>query len=427
MTGPRTAVDHVRRSLVRIADLDGDLRSCILLRPEAVDEANSVDASSRHLPLAGWTVAVKDNMDVAGTVRTDGLGPPHRPPSATDSEAVRRLRRAGAVVVAKTNLEQLGFGATTQNPAWGACRNPWDRDRIPGGSSGGSAVAVAAGMVHAALGTDTGGSLRNPASFCGVSTLRPTHGLVPTAGVTPMSPSMDVVGPIAQRVADLRRLMVALTGEAGPREAVPLRGLAVGVPRGYFFDELDGAVAQGFDALVGVLRAGGARLAPVTLAGVAGAADAMAVLQNAEAASTLRAYWDDPRLGDGVRERMNVGRATTNAQLAAALRTARRWRRTVADTFAEVSVIVTPATPFVAPPIAPDDLITLSRRINRFTGCWSLLGTPALGLPLPPSGDGLPVGGQFIGPGGSDWRLLAIGEAIQTASAWHTQRPVSGP
>lgn len=430
------AVERTRRSLARIDARDGALRSCLLVRREALAEAASVDPAA---PLAGWTIAVKDNTDVAGTVTTDGLAPPHPAPAAADATAVRRLRAAGAVIVAKANLEQLSFGATTQNQAWGSCRNPWDRDRIPGGSSGGSAVAVAAGLVDAALGTDTGGSLRNPASFCGVSALRPTHGLVPVAGITPLSPSMDVAGPLARRVADLRALMAVLApgagasaerpplagpaDGAGAAAAASLDGLVVGVPEAWFLDELEPGVARSFDALLELLHAHGARLQSLALPGVADVPEAMAALQNSEAARSLRPWWDDARLEDGIRDRLELGRAVDDRQLARAERVAAAWRRTVDAAFQQVAVIATPATPFTAPLIAADDLVALSRRINRCTGVWPLLGVPALSLPLALSPQRLPVGGQLVGARGDDDRLLAIGAAIQAVSDWHLQTP----
>jgi aspartyl-tRNA(Asn)/glutamyl-tRNA(Gln) amidotransferase subunit A len=418
-----SALARARRSLARIAAADGRLHSCILVRGGATDEAAGVDLLGHGGPLAGWTVAVKDNTDVAGTVRSDGLGPPHPPPATADSTVVYRLRSAGAVVVAKTNLEQLSFGATTQNPTWGSCRNPWDLSRIPGGSSGGSAVAVAAGLVDAAIGTDTGGSLRNPAAFCGVSTLRPTHGLVPMTGVTPLSPSMDVVGPMARRVADLRRLLAVLAGIADESGSQPLDGLRVGVPRAFFLEGLEQDVARGFDELLALLRACGARVSPVTPAGAHSAAEAMPILQNAEAARSLRSYWNDPRLSDGIRQRLDLGRSITSSQVELASRTSGAWRQAVEDAFQEVTVIAIPATPFAAPRIVSGNLVTLSRRINRLTGCWSLAGVPVLGIPMGLSGEGLPIGAQIVGRRRSDWRLLAIGEAIQSVSDWHKLTP----
>jgi Asp-tRNA(Asn)/Glu-tRNA(Gln) amidotransferase A subunit family amidase len=263
------AAAHVDEGLRAIRALDPTLRACIHVREdEASLEARDVDAGVRSGPLAGWTLAVKDNMDLAGSVRTDGLAPGHPPPAQRDATAVRRLRDAGAVVLAKTNLEALSLGATTQNPAWGACRNPWDLTRVPGGSSGGSAVAVAAGMVDAAVGTDTGGSVRNPAALCGISALRPTPGWIPTDGVTPLSPDFDVVGPMARSAGALRAMLAVLAGRPAPhRLPAALRGLRVGVPDEFFYDDLHPEVAGGCETLLDLLAAAGAALRPVRLRG----------------------------------------------------------------------------------------------------------------------------------------------------------------
>ena len=410
-------------SHARISALDPQLRSCIGVREESISEAALIDAGVSRGSLAGWTIGIKDNFDVAGTPRSDGLGPPLPRAAEEDSEAVRRLRAAGAVIVAKTNLEELSFGATTQNRAWGRCRNPWDLTRIPGGSSGGSAVAVAAGLVDAALGTDTGGSLRNPAALCGISALRPTHGWISRRGVTPLSPSMDVVGPMARSVTELRPLLAALTNKGEVPGSSTLSALAVGVHGDYFAEDIDDQVAGSFDALLGLLHSVGARLVNVAFSRVPEVAEAMATLQNAEAAQSLMSYWDDPRVSEGIRERLNIGRSATRRQLEAASQTAESWRVEVADAFEHVDVIVTPATPFVAPPIQNENIVRLSRQINKFTGCWSLAGMPALVVPLQLSANRLPVGGQLIGRKGSDWQLLGICEAIQAASGWHEATP----
>jgi len=423
----RSAYASTRKSLEAIDRLNGDLRACTTVREVALSEAALIDLAVRRGPIAGWTLAVKDNMDVAGTIRSDGLAPPHHPPAAHDSEPVRRLRAAGAVVVAKTNLEELSFGATTQNATWGSCRNPWDRSRVPGGSSGGSAVAVAAGMVDAALGTDTGGSLRNPASFCGLSALRPSHGLVPMEGVTALSPSLDVVGPMARSVVKLGAVLSALTDTARSAEAAgPIRGLAVGVPATFFVDDLEPDVARGYEGLLALLTCRGAHLRKVALPDLEAVTDAVATLLNAEAARTLRGYWSDHRLSAGVQERLLLGRRTPRAMEDAARRVATTWWKTVSDAFLEVELIVTPATPFVAPLVDEGDLVAVSRRINRFTGVWSLLGVPALALPVEPATNDLPVGAQLVSAPGSDRRLLALGAAIQAVSDWHDRTPHFG-
>jgi aspartyl-tRNA(Asn)/glutamyl-tRNA(Gln) amidotransferase subunit A len=414
MSADMAGLDATRR-----ASLDALLRAFI--QPLSGQDGKPTGSG----PLNDWTVAVKDNMDVAGTVRTDGLPGPHPAPATRDAEAVRRLRAAGARVVAKANLEELSFGATTQNAAWGACRNPWDTTRIPGGSSGGSAVAVAAGMATIGLGTDTGGSLRNPASFCGVTTIRPTHGLVPTAGVTPLSPSMDVVGPMARSAAEVQ---TALDVMLGARTTLATRrppaDTTVGVPDGYFVDDLDPEVARGFDALVTLLVREGCRVRRVGGLGLAAQAhEAMAVLQNSEAIRHLQPYWTDPRVGPGVRGRIDMGRACTTTDIENAAAIATRWRLDVDAVLADVDLFLIPTTPFVAPRAADDDLTALSRKINRLTSSWSLTGVPVVSIPVEPAPNGLPVGAQLIGRPGDDRDLLALATAVQGVSDWHSSMP----
>lgn len=399
-------------------------------------------------PLRGWTIAVKDNMDVAGTVRTDGLAPPHPAPASRDAVVVARLRAAGAVIAGKANLEALSFGATTQNRHWGACRNPWDPTRIPGGSSGGSAVAVAAGLVRAALGTDTGGSVRNPAALCGITGLRPSHGLIPMDGVTALAPSFDTVGPMARSAVDVRALFAALVGRApaaradaagaggdarAGREAEAhdeaaaggdvapanvLAGLAVGVPSTYFFDELDAPVAAACDAVLDVLRSAGARLVPVSLPGAEDAAAALTALLNAEGARNVEI---DDRVDQHVRDRFELGRATTDAELAAAWATAGHWGATVAAAFQRADLLITPAAPCVAPRIGEAHAVTVGRRLNRCHAPFSLALTPALVLPA--ASQGLPAGVQLVGAPGADATVLDAGVALQQRTDWHERRP----
>ncbi|MBO9523687.1 MAG: amidase [Nocardioidaceae bacterium] len=402
----------------RVRALDAELRAFTQL----LDDAPRQEAATG--PLATWPVAVKDNIDVAGTPRTDGLRGPHQV-AAADAEVVRRLRAAGARIVAKANLEELSFAATTQNPTYGACRNPWDTDRIPGGSSGGSAVAVAAGLVRLAIGTDTGGSLRNPAAFCGVTTIRPSHGLVPTLGVTPLSPSMDVVGPIARSAEDVLAALEVLAGwPVIPEAAADLSALRVGVPEEYFLDDLEPAVARGFEDMLDVLRDAGAAVRPVRgLRAVHRVHAAMAALQNSEAVRHLYPFWEDPRVSEGIRGRIDAGRAVTVREAERALAVAQRWRADVGTTLAEVDLVAVPATPFVAPRADAGDLTETSRRINRLTGCWSLTGLPVVSLPVTPSDSGLPVGVQLVGAAGRDRAVLGAAVGLQAMTDWHTARP----
>jgi aspartyl-tRNA(Asn)/glutamyl-tRNA(Gln) amidotransferase subunit A len=419
-TDPRTGV---RCSLEAIGELDDRLRACIVVRGEAAwQEACALVERQPSGPLYGWTVAVKDNMDVAGTIRSDGLRPAHGPAAARDSEAVRRLRVAGAVVVAKTNLEELSFGATTQNAWWGKCRNPWDPDRLPGGSSGGSAVAVAAGMVDAALGSDTGGSIRNPAAFCGISALRPSIGWVPTAGVTPLSPDLDVVGPMARSVEQLRVLLSVLAQRAAPpQQPEPLRVLRIGIPESFFYDELHPLVGVGCERLLAVLEEGGSRLRRLSLSGAEETPEALSLLLNAQAAELHGALLSDERLDPQVRDRLLLGRAATAQQRRAARGVAARWQREIGEAFEGVDLLLVPTTPMPAPPIDGTHLVGVSRQINRLNCAWSLARLPALAIPC--AADTLPVGAQLVGPHGSDWKLLEAGAAVQRLTDWHERRP----
>jgi aspartyl-tRNA(Asn)/glutamyl-tRNA(Gln) amidotransferase subunit A len=427
---PRDPVAAVEASLAAIARHDDRLRACIHVRaaPARTEARALAAAGPAGRPLYGWTVAVKDNTDVAGTVRTDGLPGPHPPAATRDAEAVRRLRAAGAIVVAKANLEELSFAATTQNRTWGRCRNPWDPERIPGGSSGGSAVAVASGFTDLALGTDTGGSIRNPASLCGITGLRPSHGAVPSAGVTPLSPDFDVVGPLARSAAELRVAFAALAG-APPPEPVPAGGLAgvrVGVPDAFFFDDLDPAVAAGVDGLLGALRAAGAILRPVALPGAERTPPALAVLLNGSAARIHRAALDDPRVDEQIKERLRLGVACSAADRDGARVVSDRWRATLAAAFAQVDVLVVPATPAPAPLIGGGSMVVVSRGVNRNNAAWSLAGVPALALPCAPGPQGLPVGAQLVAPAGSDAALLTYGAVLQAGTDWHRARPILG-
>ncbi|XAY04353.1 2-amino-5-chloromuconic acid deaminase [Paraconexibacter sp. AEG42_29] len=400
-----------------IAARDVELRACTHVPADAARSAALAEGGCRRRGgLRGWTVAVKDNTDVMGTVRTDGLPPPHPAVAGHDAEAVRRLRSAGAVVVAKANLEELSFAATTQNRTFGSCRNPWDTGRIPGGSSGGSAVAVAAGYVDLALGTDTGGSIRNPAAFCGVSGLRPSRGTVPIGGVTPLAPSFDVVGPIARTAAELRVAFAVVAGTGPPPEPVAaglLAGLRVGVPRAFFFDDLQPAVAAGVDAVLAALRGAGAALVAVDLPGAADTGAALAVLLNGEAAQLHGAALEDPRIDEQIKERLRLGLATTTAAREGAAAIAERWRAVVDSALADVELLLVPTVPTVAPVVAGASMVEVSRRVNRNTAPWSLALLPALSLPCPVPAGALPVGVQLVGRAGADTHLLDAGAALQ--------------
>ncbi len=374
-------------------------------------------------PLAGVRVGLKDNIDTAG-VRTTCASrflAGHVP--GADAEVVTRLRAAGAQVVAKLNLAEFAVGVTSQNSAAGPCRNPWDPRRVPGGSSGGSGAAVAAGLVDLALGTDTGGSVRLPAAMNGVTGLRPTVGTVSNDGVFPVCPDVDTVGPLARTVELVARAHRVLSGSAAPVPAAPPR--RIGVPEQLLTD-VDPGVRAVFDALLAEFRDGGAELRPVTVPGILEAQDLVYTLVYADLAATHR-----ERMGQAPElfqpdtlERFRLGLGITPEQRVEAVAGRRALQARLDAVLTEVDVLITPTLPVDVPVAEPGDVVGVSRRLGSLTYPWSLHAGPTLALPAgrhPASG--MPVGVQVTGPVGSEEALFAAGSWYQSRTAWHELRP----
>jgi Asp-tRNA(Asn)/Glu-tRNA(Gln) amidotransferase A subunit family amidase len=258
--GEISSQELVELYLERIGRLDIKLNAFrVVLGERALLEARQADGrrgAGERRPLNGVPVAVKDDIDLAGEVTAFGTNA-HGPAVAEDAEVVKRLRRAGAVVIGKTNVPELTIWPFTESATFGVTRNPWDEQRAPGGSSGGSAAAVAARLAPAALGTDTGGSIRVPASLCGITSMRPTTLRWPQSGILPLSHTRDTAGPMARHVADCVLLDGVITG--GPTEVAPaaLKGLRLGLPRGYFWENLDAELAAILEAALARLREAG--------------------------------------------------------------------------------------------------------------------------------------------------------------------------
>src|SRR5581483_7637473 len=302
----------------------------------------------------------------------------------------------GAIVLGKLALHEFAYGATNDNAHYGPCRNPWDPERIPGGSSGGSGAAVAAGLCAVALGTDTGGSVRIPAALNGVSALRPSDGRISIRGVFPITWTLDTVGPIARDVADLAAVFGVLAGyDAGDTRSVDapvddyagalrrgVAGLRIGVPRTFYFDDVDADVVALVRAGADTLAAAGADVVELDLPGAEDAVEAATAIIRAEAlaihADRLR---DEPeRFGDDVRRRLELGRSITGADYARHREQARAWRRAVDRAFERVDLVLAPSTGTTAPPIG-SEMIETTRRLVRLTYGWSLAGLPALSVP----------------------------------------------
>jgi aspartyl-tRNA(Asn)/glutamyl-tRNA(Gln) amidotransferase subunit A len=414
--------------LDRIALYNGTLNAVWEVFAEsALREAALVDrarARGRRLSLDGLPMVIKDNIDIGGHTTSLGAGPPIAQHPERDAAAVDAVRRAGAVVLGKAAMYELAFGATSDNEHFGAVRNPWSLDRMAGGSSGGSGAAVAADLCVAALGTDTGGSIRIPAALCGVVGLRPTFGTVSTEGSHATSRSLDTVGPFARSAADVSDVLARLLGRPIETFVPNAVGARVGVARGEFFELVDPGVADAVSAAVDVLRSVGAEVVDIEIDGVEAAHAACSTVMHVEALAEHEARLIDhpSAYGAAVRRRLDVGRTTTATDYARALQAQAGWRRDLAAIFDRVDVIATPTVPSVAPRFNGTDMISATAALVRFTFPWSYAGVPAVSVPCGFS-DGLPVGLQLVARPRDDQRLLAVAAAYQSVTDHHRRRP----
>lgn len=442
----RDATLETEHSLDAIERLNPELNAMLAItRESALEAARAADAATARGEwlglLHGATLTVKDCMDVAGLPTTFGSGAHRDNVAASDATVVRRLRDAGAVLLGKNNLHEWCFGGTTQNDHFGACRNPWDPARIPGGSSGGSAAAVAAGMCRIALGTDTGGSVRIPAAMCGVTGLRPTVGRVPNTGVVEVSAGFDTVGPLAYHVSDVARAFAAIAGY-DPRDPLSssraledvlctmkggIAGLRIGVPYQFYFDDTQPGVAQAVLDALRTLEACGATIREIALDGAAQAQEDCAfTVAVADAADVHRARieFEPETLGPETLRRLQLGLAVSAIDYAAASRRLARWKTQLRAAFDDVDVILTPTCPFVAPKIeSAANMIETTRGLTRFTFALGHTGAPALSLPCGIDRDGMPVGMQLVAPWFSEGVLFRAGFAYQTVTDFHRLRP----
>ncbi|WP_018898121.1 amidase [Rhizobium sp. 2MFCol3.1] len=384
-------------------------------------------------PLHGMPIAVKANVDVAGETMTAGSKVLAKNVASSDAEVARRLKQAGAIIIGATNMHEFAWGGTTNNPHFGPCRNPWDRDRIPAGSSGGSAAAVAAGSAIAALGTDTGGSVRLPASMNGITGLRPGVGRISTKGVFPLAWSMDTVGPMARGADDCALLFSVLSGDAGRRRPAveSLRGLRVGVIENYSFDRLQPDIEAAFRAMLETLEKLGASIRPIGLHGLDVAVDAQVIVDAAEPsavhASLLKDNAND--YGEDVRILLHAGMSFTAIEYIQAQRYRTHLRDQLDRHFETVDVILTPTLPFTAPLIGQETVMigdaeesTLTGNM-RFTCIPSLAALPALSFPIGFDRDTLPIGAQIMGPADAEFQLLSIARLYQTQTDFHQRHP----
>lgn len=438
--GSLTARALTEAHLARIAALDPGLHSFVLATPErALAEADAADralaAGDDRGPLHGIPLAIKDVVDIAGLPTACGSRRP-APAATADAAVIARLRRAGAVLLGKlATYEYATVGPTFDGPAPPAV-NPWDPDRITGGSSSGSAAAVAAGLVRAAIGTDTGGSIRSPAAWCGVVGLKPTRGRVSAAGVFPLSPTLDTVGPLAATVAEAALAFDAIACPlpgavpAGARLGRGIAGLRIGYARAWFAADaaLDARVLAVIDDAVAGLSLLGARIDEVALPDYAPIERLGSLILDAEAFAVHRAALaaDPAGYGRGAFASLARGGSVGDAEVAAAREEAARLAQALdAGVLARSHAIVTVTNLTPAPAVAPYRNGLAGWNPMR-TIPFNLTGHPALSIP---AGfvDGLPTGLQIVGRAGSEALICQIGAAFEGATDHAAQRPHAGP
>jgi aspartyl-tRNA(Asn)/glutamyl-tRNA(Gln) amidotransferase subunit A len=426
-------------ALARIERLDPALKAFITVTGEqALEQARQADtelaAGRDRGPLQGIPIAVKDLFATRG-VRTTAGSPVYRSlVPDRDAAVVARLHDAGAVMLGKLNMHELAYGITSANPHFGAVRNPWNTAHSPGGSSGGSGVAVAVGMAYAALGTDTGGSIRIPASFCGTVGLKPTYGRVSRHGVLPLSWSLDHVGPLTRSVRDAALLLNALAGhdradaassrhpvvDYFPEEDCSIRGLRVGFPESFFFERLDPDVELSVRGAIARAESLGAVVRPVKIPDMAAINAAARVILLCEASALMEPHLSNRgQFGPDVLALLDQGCLLPATDYINAQRLRTRMRREFAKIWSSVDCLLTPTTPNTAPRVG-ESTVKLGGRdedvrlaTTRLVRGMNLLGLPALSMPCGLSADGLPVGLQIVGPPFDEALILRIGAALE--------------
>ncbi len=449
-------VELTRAYLDRIERLNPTINAYVTVTAEqalaaAREAERQILAGAYRGPLHGVPFALKDIYDTAG-IRTAAGSKilAERVPDA-DATTTARFHQAGAVLLGKLNTHEFAFGVTTNNPHWGATRNPWGLDQIPGGSSGGSGAAVAADLAPIAMGTDTGGSIRIPASLCGCVGLKPTHGRISTAGIFPLSWSLDHAGPLTHSVEDAAIVLNALAG-ADPADTltqpVPvqdyraglgagLRGLRLGVPRAGFCEALEPDVARAFDAALDVLRGLGATIEDVEAPVLWSSWEPGYNILYSEARH-IHKQWLRERPGDygtDVLTRLNERAALSADDLVAAFRHQAAAIREAHALLEERAALLLPATRIAAPSINPQQTIVLDGKevlarsvLTTNTIPFNVTGMPALSLPCGFTEAGLPIGLQIAGRRWNEVTVLRIAHAYEQATDWHTRRPPSpGP
>jgi len=441
--GRLSPVEIVEVLLDRIATHDAVIKSFVCLAEDALGEAEraaaDIAAGNYKGPLHGIPIAVKDNYFTADMPTRAGAET-EIPGSRVDSHCIARLRQAGAIVIGKTNMHQFAWGNETPPTV-----NPWDTGRVPGGSSGGSGAAIAAGFVPAALGSDTGGSIRIPASICGTVGIKPTYGRLGRTGIVPHSWSLDTAGPLAATVADAAFVAEALCGvdpldpasvDAGDPDFVealgaPVSHIRIGICRNHFFDALESGVEAAIETAISQLSALGAKVVEFEVPNLQYGLGAIFAIELASSTA-----WHDRSIAAGatatyrtdVRTLVEMGRFVTAPDYLKAEQLRRLLMEDFARAFTEVDVIVGPTTPLAAWRIgertvrignADESVLAASWRL---TYPWNLIGVPAISLPCGLDARGLPIGLQIAAPPFKEADLFRLAHAYEARQEWKGAR-----
>ncbi len=395
---------------------------------------------SGSMPLQGIPVAVKDLYNTKGIRTTSGSKFFADNIPTEDAFVVQKIKKAGGQIIGKTNTHEIALGVTNNNPHFGACRNPWDITRTPGGSSGGSAVAVATGMAMAAVGTDTGGSIRIPAALCGVVGLKPTYGRISLRGILPLSWNLDHAGPITRKVEDAALMLQVMGGydEQDPTcmktlpgdysshlmDSMVERKIALAV--GSFIEEAaDTEILEAIREAAKVLEEQGVIITEVNVDFLKEAALANSLMTQADGAAFHRERMKEHPdwFGADVRQRLETGAAFTSSEYALARRTQVETRRRCELMFDQFDMLILPTTPIAAPMLEGENAVERARQLTRFTSPFNLTGLPALTVPCGFTQEELPIGLQIVSRPWNEAGVLRTGYSYQQATSWHKMKP----
>lgn len=443
-SGELSPIELVEAHLARIEKHDSKLNCFITLTADqAREQARAAEKEIRggiyRGSLHGIPITLKDLFETEGIRTTAGSLFYRDYIPQEDAFVVQELKAAGAILLGKVNMHEVALGVTTNNPHFGACHNPWKVDRSPGGSSGGSAAALAARLCMGSLGSDTGGSIRIPAALCGVVGLKPTYGRVSLRGVIPLSWSLDHVGPLARTARDAAILLQAIAGydlmdPASVDIATPdylgelhkgVSGWRLALASDDFFTQADSQVLKAVWAAADVFTSLGAQVSEIEIPYGLEAAQANGRIVTSEAAAYHRERLrENPEMfGDDVRWRMEIGAAYTSTDYILARRLGTEFRRQMERFLERYDLLLTPTTPITAPPLDGPDGVEQARILTRFTSPFNLSGLPALSIPCGFTEEGLPIGLQLITHPWSEAKLLCAADAYQAVTDWHEREP----